>query len=328
MHLLSKISALGLLSFATLLTAHPLRAETKVEPGKHASIPNGQQISATGITHSLLICGRKMTAIFNEESEVIWSVPKGSRDGVVLPDGNLLICESKRVVEYLKDTQKILWSYQLDRRNKEIASAWRLDNKNTVIVENGAFPRLIEVTPSLEKVVDFPLQPETENAHMQSRMARKLENGNYLVPHLLAFKVKEYTPSGEVVREISTDLEVLGGREAKNWPFTAIRLSNGHTVVNLTNGNKSAIFDATGDLRWVCSNEDVDGQFADPCGGQVLPNGHLVVGSYGQKDAKQPRVFEVTPSKDVVWEFYHPSIKAHEIHVLTTNGVSLNSYQK
>ncbi|GIT38773.1 MAG: hypothetical protein Ct9H300mP7_6940 [Verrucomicrobiota bacterium] len=37
---------------------------------------------------------------------------------------------------------------------------------------------------------------------MQTRMARKLPNGNYLVPHLLAFKVKEYKPDGTVVNEI------------------------------------------------------------------------------------------------------------------------------
>lgn len=317
-----------MIPFALFLTAYSLLAELRIEKNKYDHLAKGHQVSDRGITHSFLLCGRKLTVIFNEQSEVIWSVPGGARDGMVLPNGNVLICESKRVVEYLKDTQKILWTYKLDPRNKEIASAWRLENENTLIVENGAFPRLIEVSSSLDNIVDFPLQPETENAHMQSRMARKLANGNYLVPHLLAFKVKEYTPTGEVVNELITDLDTLGGRQAKNWPFTAIRLLNGDTVVNLTNGNKSAIFDSTGTLRWVCGNQDVDGQFADPCGGQMLPNGHLVVGSYGQKNTKKPRVFEVTPSKEVVWEFYHPTAKAHEIHILTTNGVSLNSYQK
>jgi hypothetical protein len=36
----------------------------------------------------------------------------------------------------------------------------------------------------------------------------------------------------------------------------------------------------------------------------------------------------VTPEKEVVWEFFHPKAKSHEIHVLSTNGVSLNSYTK
>ena len=80
-------------------------------------------------------------------------------------------------------------------------------------------------------------------------------NGNYLVPHLLAFKVKEYDPHGEVVKEINTDLEELGGRKAENWPFTAIRLENGNTLVNLTHGNKTVEFDAAGKVVWQVGND-------------------------------------------------------------------------
>lgn len=46
-------------------------------------------------------------------------------------------------------------------------------------------------------------------------MARRLSNENYLVPHLLAFKVKEYTPSGRIVSMFKTDLPELGGRDAE-----------------------------------------------------------------------------------------------------------------
>ncbi len=110
---------------------------------------------------------------------------------------------------------------------------------------------------------------------MQTRMARKLSNGNYLVPHLLAFKVKELRARWEVVREIRTDLEELGGRQAENWPFTAIRLKQGRTLVNLTHGNKTVEFDAGGKVVWQLSNADFpnEKQFADPCGGQRLSNG-------------------------------------------------------
>ena len=99
-------------------------------------------------------------------------------------------------------------------------------------------------------VLEFPLQPETDNAHLQTRMARKLPSGNYLVPHLLAFKVKEYTPQGEVVREWKTDLPQLGGRNAENWPFTAIRFADGNTLVSLTHGNKMVEFDPQGKVVW------------------------------------------------------------------------------
>ena len=51
------------------------------------------------------------------------------------------------------------------------------------------------------------------------RMARKLENGNYLVCHSGARPVKEYTPKGEVVWEI---------KEPGALAFAAIRTPKEH----------------------------------------------------------------------------------------------------
>ncbi len=79
------------------------------------------------------------------------------------------------------------------------------------------------------------------------------------MPHLLAFAIKEYTPDGKIVRSFKTDLEALGGRPAENWPFTAIRLDNGNTLVSLTHGNKVVELDPDGDVVWSVTNEDVEG---------------------------------------------------------------------
>jgi hypothetical protein len=279
----------------------------------------GIQVSDSGIRHSFLVCG-KFTAIFDEDSKIVWRTQGYARDGMVLKNGNVLLSIQGEAKEFLKGTQEIVWSYKLDPRNKELGTANRLENGNTLVVERGEFPRILEVNAKDEIVVEVPLQPETDNAHMQTRMARKLSNGNYLAPHLLAFKIKEYTPKGDVVNIIATDLPELGGLEAENWPFTAIRLPNGNTVVNLTHGNKTVEFASDGSVSWVCDNDNVDGRFQDPCGGQRLPNGNTVVGSYGQKDPAKVKIFEVTDRKEVVWEFSHPDVRAHEVHMLTTNG--------
>ncbi len=281
----------------------------------------GEQISATGIKHSLLICG-KFTGIISENNEVLWRGPSGSRDGMVLPNGNALVSVQGEAREYLAGTQKIVWSYRLDERNAELGTVYRLPSGNTLVVERGILPRLLEVDPTGKIAVEVPLQPETDNNHMQTRMARKLPNGNYLVPHLLAFKIKEYTPTGKVANEIATDLPELGGREARNWPFTAIRLSNGNTLANLTNGNKTVEFAPDGTVAWRVDNSDVDGRFADPCGGQRLPDGNTVICSYGQRDASKTRIFEVNADKEVVWELFFPPSTAHGVHVITTNGKS------
>ena len=280
-----------------------------------------RQVSAEGIKHSFLVTGRR-TAIIGEDNKILWQVKENSRDGKVLPDGNILIAHAKAVKEYKRDGS-VVWQYDLSPENGEISTAQRLENGNTMLTELGNKPRILEVAKDGKIVSEIPLQPETDNVHMQTRMARKLPNGNYLVPHLLAFAVKEYNPKGEVVATIKTDLEELGGRKAKNWPFTAIRLADGNTLVNLTNGNKTVVFTPEGKVAWRADNSHVDGLFADPCGGQLLPNGNTIICAYGQRNAAKPRVFEITPDKKVVWEFFSPAAGVHEIHVLTTNGESV-----
>ena len=279
-------------------------------------------IRADDIRHSFFIAGPTFTGIIDEDGKEAWDSGRpAARDGFVLPNGNVLIAWSDEVKEFTRDKQ-IVFRYAKAAENKEIGTVERLDNGRTLITELGPQPRLMEVDAQGKIVVQFPLQPETDNAHMQTRMARKLAGGNYLVPHLLAFKVKEYSPRGEVVQEFKTDFEELGGRPAENWPFTAIRLANGHTLVNLTHGNKTVELDAAGQIVWKISNDNfpTEKPFADPCGGQRLPNGNTVIASYASQ--RPIKIFEVTADKKIVWTYTGPH-RAHEIQILTTNGKPL-----
>lgn len=280
-----------------------------------------QCTSTKPIAHSFFVAGPTFTGIIGEDNQEQWTAAKPkARDGYVLDNGNILICWSDIVNEY-NEKNEIVFSYQLDDSNKELGTVQRLDNGNTLITELGENPRLLEVDMDSNITVEVPLLPETDNAHMQTRMARKIENGNYLVPHLLAFKVKEYKPNGEVVNSFSTDLPELGGRAAKNWPFTAIRLSNGNTLVNLTNGNKTVEMDPSGKVIWKMSNDDVEGQpFVDPCGAQRLKNGDTVIASYGAKQGT--KLFQVTRDKKIVWQYDGPH-RVHHFQILTTNGKKL-----
>jgi len=271
------------------------------------------------IKHSFFIAGPTFTGIIAEDGSEEWNAGRaGARDGFVLANGHVLIAWANEVKE-LDRAGKVHFQYALSKENKEIGSVERLADGMTAITELGPKPRLREVKPDGTIATEITLQPETDNAHMQTRMARKLVNGNYLVPHLLAFKVKEYDPTGKVVSELATDLDELGGRKAENWPFTAIRLADGNTLVNLTHGNKTVEFDAAGKVVWQVSNADFPDRkpFADPCGGQRLPNGNTVIASYGAK--KGIRIFEVTRDKKIVWT-YEGKHGAHEIQILTTNG--------
>lgn len=284
-------------------------------------------LCAEEIRHSFFIAGPSFTGIIAEDGSEQWNSDKpAARDGYVLPNHNILIAWSDEVKEFTP-AKEVIFAYKLSSENQEIGTAVRLESGRTLITELGKKPRLLEVNADGTIAVECPLQPETDNAHMQTRMARKLANGNYLVPHLLAFQVKEYTPSGEVIRSIRTDLDELGGRAAENWPFTAIALPNGRVLVNLTHGNKTVEFDETGKVVWQISNVDFPDEkpFADPCGGQRLPNGNTVIASYASQGPI--KVFEVTPEKKIVWTYAGPH-RAHEIQVLTTNGVSVTELMK
>lgn len=275
------------------------------------------------IKHSFFVAGPDFTGIIDEEGKVAWDSGRpGARDGWVLENGNVLIAWADHVRELTPEKQ-VVFEYKLASPNAEIGTAQRLANGNTLVVELGSKPRLREIQKNGEIAVEFELKPETDNAHMQTRMARKLANGNYLAPHLLAFKVKEYTPTGDVVREIATDIESLGGKAAENWPFTAISLPNGNVLVNLTHGNKTVEFTSQGEVAWMVSNEDFpERPFDDSCGAQRLPNGNTVIASYHAKQGV--KLTEVTPDKKIAWTYTGPQ-RAHHFQVLTTNGSPIES---
>lgn len=277
--------------------------------------------SSSEIKHSFFIAGPQFTGIIGESGEAVWDSGKShARDGYVLENGNVLICWADVVKEF-DESKEVIFEYTKAEESMELGTAVRLQNGNTMITESGVEPRIVEVNTEGKVIKSIPLEPETDNVHMQTRMARKLENGNYLVPHLLAFAVKEYNSESKVVNTFSTDFEDFGGREAKTWPFTAIRLKNGNTLVTLTNGNRVIEFDSEGKIDWMVANSDFDGEpLADPCGAQRLPNGNTVIASYGAKHGI--KLLEVDRDKNMVWSYSGHNV--HHFQILTTNGEPLS----
>lgn len=269
------------------------------------------------IKHSFFVAGPQFTGIIGEAGEQIWDSGKpGARDGFVLENGNILICWADEVKEFDLD-RKVIFHYRRAEESMELGTAVRLQNGNTMITESGSRPKIIEVDSDGNVLKSVRLIPETDNVHMQTRMARKLENGNYLVPHLLAFAIKEYSPKGEIVNTFSTDFEEFGGRKSNTWPFTAIRLKNGNTLVTLTNGNRVVELSLAGKIVWMIENSDFKGDpLADPCGAQRLPNGNTVIASYGAKDGI--KLLEVNRNKKMVWSYSGHNV--HHFQMLTTNG--------
>ena len=271
---------------------------------------------ASPIKHSFLVTGGE-TFIVDGDGKTTWTYPKSTRDGWVLPNGNILLTLSKSnndggaVIEVTREG-KVLFEFK--GTQSEVNTAQALDNGNILLTEAGNKPRLLEVTREGKIAVEVPLQAQTRDHHLQSRMARKLKNGNYLVPQLLDKVVREYTPEGKIVWEVATP----------NWPFTAIRLDNGNTLINCTIGNLSIEVDPQGKTVWQVSNDDFPSKpFDDACGGQRLPNGNTVITAY-HSSAGKVKLFEVTRDKKIVWT-YTDERKAgiHHFQILDTNGTPL-----
>jgi len=279
------------------------------------------QESPGKITHSFLVTGAQ-TYIVGNDDQIVWTYPRGTRDGWVLPNGRILLAVNKSkefpggaVVEVDREGKTHL---EFKGTQSEINTVQALPNGNILATEAGANPRLLEFDRTGKIVVELPIRCQTKNHHMESRMSRKLENGNYLLPLLLDRIVREVAPDGAVVREFRTPDE-----PKECWPFTAIRLDDGRTLVTLTHGNRVAEFDRDGKIVWQVTNDDLPSPlFNDPCGAQRLPNGNTVIASYGM-GAKGVKLFEITREKKVVWTWTSDRPGVHHVQILDTNGKPL-----
>lgn len=266
------------------------------------------------ITHSFLAAGNQ-TRLIGPDGAVLWSYPRPTRDGWVLPNGNFLLALAGKpggVVEVTRENRVVL-EYQ--GTQDEVDTVQRLPDGNTLLTEAGPKPRILELDPQGKVVKTVPLTTQTTNTHVQQRMTRKLPNGNYLVPHALEQRVKEYTPEGKVVWETATP----------NWAFTAIRLADGNTLIGCTLGDLVIEVNPKGETVWKLTNDDFPDlrPLKDCCGVQRLPNGNTVVTSYRAAPGGI-RLTEVTRDKKIVWTYRDDARSGiHHFQILDTNGVKL-----
>ncbi|MEM9646266.1 MAG: hypothetical protein AAF989_14845 [Planctomycetota bacterium] len=287
----------------------------------------GSAEEAGTTSHSFLGFGKaNRVTLIGEDGLVKWKLDLPASDGWNLANGNVLAAiypcvefPGGGVVEVNPKTDDRVFTYQ--GTQKEISTVVSLSGHRYLITELGAEPRAIVVNADGAVEQTTALDCQVENTHMQTRMLRVLPNGNYLVPHLLDFAVKEYVPeTGQVVHVLTTDER---GREKRDWPFTAIRLPSGNTLIGCTNGNRVIELDPKGNIAWSVSNDDLGEKLIDDaCGVQRLPNGNTVISSYHAK-GKATKLLEVTPEKEIVWRFSGMKAGFHHFQILTTNGKKL-----
>ena len=258
----------------------------------------------------------------NADGKVTRTYPANTRDGWMLPNGNLLLAVSKGTkdfphggaVEVTPDGRAI---WQFAGTQDEVNTVEAVGEGRYLVTEAGDRPRILELDREGKILVDVPIQAQIKDHHLQTRMTRKLPNGNYLVPQLLDKVVREYTPGGKVAWEAHTPTV-----PDEAWPFTAIRLPNGNTLTTCTHSRMVVEFNGDGKIVWQLTNKDLSAELlVDPCGAQRLANGNTVISSYGQNKPGEVKLLEVTPEKKLVWTYRDDKTHGiHEFQILETNG--------
>ena len=281
----------------------------------------------------VLVCGPR-TAIVeispdHPDGKVEWSHPANTREGWVLPDGNVLLALSRGdggpggaavEIEPGRDgaADRVVWRY--DGTQEEVNSIQKTAEGTYVLTEAGPNPRLLEIAADGTVKVEFPLACQKANGHMQTRMSRKQPDGTYLCPHLFDFAIIRYDATGKELGRIST--RDPSAPDLNTWPFTAITLADGGILAGLTNGNRVVEFDKEGKIRWQIDTSVVDGAIADACGIQRLPNGNTMIASY-HVGKHGERLVEVSPERKVVWAWKADVPAVHHFQVLSIDGEDL-----
>jgi outer membrane protein assembly factor BamB len=231
-------------------------------------------------------------------------------DHVMVQRGRSEICE----IDFA--TGEIVWSYDSasaggnEGRPVEVHAFQPLPGGRVMIAESGP-GRIIEVDRATGRIVHtFKLELDRPHPHTDTRLARKLDSGHYLVCHEGDGKVREYDAEGRVVWSYEVP---MFGREPKgghgpdsfgNKCFSAVRLPSGNTLIGTGNGH--SVLEVTPDhqIVWSLTQDELPGiRLAWVTTLEVLPNGHYVIGNC-HAGPGQPLLVEVDPeTKNVVWTF-------------------------
>jgi outer membrane protein assembly factor BamB len=270
-------------------------------------------------THSLLIAdsSKARVAIIDEQGVTQWEMKIGPlHDLHQLPNGNILLQTNwTRIVEVDPTTNKTVWEYDSAKANGnegkqiEVHAFQRLDNGLTMIAESGA-SRIIEVDRQGKVIHSIPLKVSKPHPHRDTRLARKLASGNYLVCHEGDGIVREYSPKGATVWEFPVpmfDRKPAPGHGVEafgNQCFSALRLPNGNTLIATGNGHAVIEVTPAKEIVWQVHQNDLEGiQLAWVTTLQSLPNGNIVLGNC-HAGPKNPQVIEINRDKQVVYTFH------------------------
>lgn len=267
--------------------------------------------------HQVIMQGNDLLAIVEADGKVSWEMKWGGiHDLHVLENGNIMVQQHmKKVVEIDRKTKEVVWTYDSstangnDGKRVEVHAFQPLKNGHVMIAESGP-ARIIEVDRDGKIHNEIKLVVDHPNAHTDTRLVRKIANGNYLVCHEGDGKIREYDDEGVIVWEFEVPMfgkEAKGGHGPEafgNKAFCALRLGNGNTLIATGNGHSVIEVDHDKNVVWELHQKDLPGiTLAWVTTLEVLPNGNYVIGNC-HAGPENPLLVEVDPkTKKVVWTF-------------------------
>lgn len=279
---------------------------------------------------------KQLIAIVDENGKLKWSHRIGPlHDLHHLPNGNILFqTDWTKLIEVNPETGKTVWEYDSGNNNGnqnrkiEVHAFQRLANGFTMIAESGA-ARIIEVNTKGELEFKMPLQIEQPIPHQDTRLVRKIANGNYLVCHENKGAVFEYSPEGKVVWRFDVPLfdkprkPGHGVNAYGNQCFAALRLKTGNTLISTGNGHRVIEVTPEKKIIWSLDQNELPGiQLAWVTTLQILPSGNIVLGNC-HAGPKNPQIIEINRKKEIIWKFHDFKNFGNAVtntQILTING--------
>ena len=144
-----------------------------------------------------------------------------------------------------------------------------------------------------EIVHSTTLKVSVPNPHRDTRLVRITPSGNYLVAHEGEKCVREYDRQGKIVWEYEVGSQL----------YSAVRLSNGNTLVGTGDGHRVIEVNQAKEIVWEIKENELEGiKLAWITMVDRLPNGNTwIVNCHAGPN--NPQIIEVSPAKKVVWSF-------------------------
>ncbi len=289
-----------------------------------ALVPSSSADEPSATTHRVLGQDRGRVVLRDAAGQVAWEYPTPrhtAHDLSALANGNFLIPTNNTTIVEVAPDKKIVWTHVSKPKpgytgKVEIHAFQRLADGRTMIAETGN-KRIIEVDQDDKIVKEIPLIVDHPDSHRDTRRARKLDNGHYLVCHELDGVVREYDDAGRVVWSYKLDLAgrpATPGHEGHGTEvFNALRKPDGNTLIAGGNNNRVFEVDPSGKVVWSIDHDELPGiNLAWVTHLQTLANGNLIFGNT-HAGPKNPQLIEVTRDKKVVWTLHDHKIFGNDL---------------